>query len=161
MDNVQKWLTIAVVGAAFSFCVACAGGSPSASNIPLYTMRMEQASSNMNFLPAEQNTFTYTTEPGCILTSSVAGWCGAAQPATGVSTCSDTTCLTYWPTCSTCSGDTCEVTCVTCEDTCDSTCAGYTCESTCGEPTCQTCGSTCVGPTCVQVTCVPSTCYGC
>lgn len=163
MDNLQKWLTRAAVGAALAFCVtvACAGSLPSAPPIPLYTLRMEQASSSMNFLPTEHHPFTYTTEPGWVVTSPVEGWCGVIQPETGVSTCSDTTCLTYWPTCSTCSGYTCEEICSTCEDTCDHTCAGYTCEGTCGELTCQTCGSTCVGPTCVQITCVPSTCYGC
>lgn len=114
----------------------------SLSDTPLYTYRMEQASSEMGFLPAKMNEFTYNTEKGFELVFIVAGCCD-------VEPCGDTW---YW----TCSTSTCyRSTCggVTCWNSCE----GHTCQSVCG--TCyQSCGGTC--DTCGESpwTCTYSTC---
>lgn len=133
-----------------------------AAHTPLYTVRMEQASSKMNFLPTERSNFVYTTEEGCNLDFNAVGCCNSAKLLDTVDTC----CLTT--PCVTCNGDTCSVTCpATCPNTCPNTC--YTCPYTCNQPTCvgdtcedPTCG-TCVpgGPTCVYNTCTPTKCARC
>lgn len=162
MNSKQKLMSYIVV-IAVSALLAVTAVTASAwrpSHTPLYTMRMEQASSEMNFLSTARNSFAYTTGRGYELNCNVAGYCGAG-PAGEVSVsgpCIQTECYTCWPTCvSTCS------TCVsTCPSTCSSTC-GNTCGNTCDDSTCgntcpNTCGSTC-GNTCPS-TCV-STCVTC
>ncbi len=135
---------------------------------PLYTFRMEQASSKMNFLSTPASAFMYTTEKGYTLNSSAAGCCNVLLD-TGVWTC-------YY---STCGGETCILTCPvschgtcndpTCPDTCNPTCNVPTCPNTCGdthqytcstcEETCEhTCPLTCDDPTCLE-TCSGFTCY--
>lgn len=141
----RKKVSLAVLSIAIgSLAVAYVAASSQILNTPLYTFRMEQQSSEMNFLPTEMNTFTYTAERGCNLTYGVVGWCGVNPLSTSpASTCN--------PSCF----DTCEDTCEwTCFDTC-----GRTCPSTCDDPTCvlftcgithwETCPSTCDDPTCV------------
>lgn len=100
---------------------------------PLFTLRMEQQSHEMNFLPTEINEFTYTAEMGHTL-SYDAGCCNVSpldiEPTNEQNLCEytvDTSCP-----------DTCLSTCPdTCVDTCPSTCQGNTCEgSTCGDPPC-------------------------
>ena len=59
---------IAVIGAALALAVTCVTASTSLCNTPLYTFRIEQASSKMNFLPTAMNEFTSTTEKGYNLT---------------------------------------------------------------------------------------------
>lgn len=107
------------------------------SYTPLYMVRMEQASSRMNFMPAEVNEFAYAAGAGYTLNYDVQGCCGGITPDTWTfgSTC-DGTCTE--PTCA----DTCRLTCddPTCEDTCPATCP-LTCD-TCTS-TCTTCGGTC------------------
>ena len=114
-------------------------------NTPLYTVRMEQASSRMNFLPYAVNTFTYTTEGGYTLDYGVTGCCTTVRPFATYNSCEPDTCdetcpVTCW---STCDDPTCPSTCA---DTCPYTCDDYTCSSTCEETcpnTCDTCWNTC------------------
>ncbi len=137
-----------------SLAVACVTASPWITNTPLYTVRMEQQSSEMNFLPTAVNGFTYTTGNGYTLNCAVAGSCNSARLLLTGNTCWDSCGGTCEYTCwETCDGQTCEGTCsVTCESTCPSTCAS-TCPNTCDGPTCEsTCGNTCEG-TCYGRTC--------
>ncbi len=128
----RKW-SLAVIGAAVTLLAVTCVTAASWSDTPLYTLRMEQASSEMNFLPVERSGFTYTAEKGCSLDYDGAGCC-FVKPLEEP---------TYWETCSTCEstceGGTCEGTCYS---TCPNTCA--TCEPTCEQNTCwNTCDSTC------------------
>ncbi len=186
----QKWaLTAAVLlGAAFLFAAGIAAESPKGSTSPLFAFRMEQVSSEMNFLPLEKNSFVYNTEKGCQIGSSPS--CGNCSnvgaifityKATCWYTCDGTcgytcvhTCNTCWYTCDGTCSPTCLRTCNTCWYTCDGTCmftclgtcntCWYTCDGTCSPTclrTCNTCWWTCDGtcsPTCV-ITC-GSTCLG-
>jgi hypothetical protein len=116
-------------------------------NTPLYTIRMEQSSSNLNFLPAEVKNFTYSAERGYNFGyDAERGYCSYAEPLAtitsfGCNTC-EPECLPseYSTCCSTC-GYTCVSTCSTCVSTCSSTCVN----------TCRTCVGTCpntCAPTC-------------
>ncbi len=108
---------------------------------PLHTMRMEQASSEMNFLPTAVNEFTYTTEKGNNLNYGLPRKYGDVVPC-------DT-----WQQPYTCIYSTCEDTCETCDaPTCPDTC-GYTCDD-------PTCGGTCDDPTCYVTSCGEKTCSG-
>lgn len=125
--------------------VACVTASSLAAHTPLYTVRMEQVSNEMHFLPTVMNEFTYTAESGYTLGFNVSGGGGAVVRGT------DATCH---PSCSTCP--------ITCEQTCPNTCIP-TCPYTCDDPTCPytcpvTCPVTCDGPTCPP-TCDDPTCY--
>ena len=170
--------------AVLGFCaVAAVTANPQVkSNTPLYTYRMEQASSGMSFLPTEKNDFTYTTEPGYTLDYTVTLTAGSSTPQTTVPMQN-----TQWITCETCgfTCDTCINTCQTCYctcwDTCRCTCQGITCDfitcdftciftcdtcfDTCFDTCWDTCFDTCFGtcfitcdPTCVDPTC-EHTCY--
>lgn len=109
----DRKMSLAVTSVAVVLLVATTvTASPSRINTPLFTFRMEQSSSKMNFLPTEMNTFTYTTESGYGLNSDILGCCGA-----------DPLIMTFQYTCEF--YDTCE--------TCISTCA-YTCNPTCTSP---------------------------
>jgi hypothetical protein len=155
------------------FTVMFATATSLMADTPLYTFRMEQASSKMNFLPTETSSFTYTAEIGCTVTYAVERYCGFAMPL--MTTPYDTLCETCGPetcdTCQTCE-ETCEETCYpTCQNTCwqtcnDPTCPGTcpvtcsTCNPTCTEPTCPTtCWDTCSFSTCAYSTCPYSTCF--
>ncbi len=159
----------AVMGfVAVLFAAVFTAASSWTTNTPLYTMRMEQQSSKMSFLPTEVNGFTYTTGNGYTLNTCAAGYCGVVPLGTDATchpTCMGNTCETCTPTCpwtcwNTCDDPTCPSTCpVTCE-TCE-TCTG----ETCNEPTCPTtcwwtCSfSTCPYSSCAYSTCAYSTCY--
>jgi hypothetical protein len=137
--------------------VACVTASSLAAHTPLYTVRMEQVSSEMHFLPTVMNAFTYTAESGYTLGFNVSGGGGAVVRGT------DATCH---PSCSTCPitcEQTCPNTCIpTCPYTCDDPTCPYTCPQTCDDPTCPyTCeGPTCSGPTC-YVSCGGTCDYTC
>ncbi|KYK30038.1 MAG: hypothetical protein HXS48_26870 [Theionarchaea archaeon] len=122
----NKKLYILVIGAAMvALAVACVSAS-SSSNTPLYILRMEQQSSKMNFLPTAVNSFSYTTENGCILDSCVTGYCGAILMGT------DATCHTCIDTCADTCWNTCPYTVCTCYSSCYGSCVptcSYTCAS--------------------------------
>lgn len=143
----DRKISLAVTSVAAVLLVATTvTASPSRTNTPLFTFRMEQSSSKMSFLPTELNTFAYTTENGYRLNYDILECCGA-----------DPLIMTFQYTCefyNTC--DTCMSTCLfTCNPTCTSphTCKyGGTC-STCTS-TCSTCNPTCTDLwTCYQTGC--------
>lgn len=108
--------------------VTTATASPLTVKTPLYTVRMEQASNKMNFLPTEMNGFTYTAEKGYTMNYDILE-CYCAEPliVTWQPTCE------FYPTCDTC--ETC-VTCGTCyPDTCPWT-KWINCRNTQVYPTC-------------------------
>ncbi|MBU7029879.1 MAG: hypothetical protein HXS48_23290 [Theionarchaea archaeon] len=133
----KKKVFLAVMSVVAVACVVVlATASSLLADTPLYTLRMEQASSEMNFLPTEMNGFTYTAENGYTLNHEVSGYCSsAALLDTGVWTCEPNTHEWTCKTCDTClTCDTCfhcetQNTCDTC-DTCTYTCAS-TCKATC------------------------------
>ena len=138
MDRKKVLITVASIAMA-SLAITAVTASSLALNTPLYTLRMEQASSKMNFLPTAMNKFAYTTENGYNLDyEALVGYCGAV-PLGSLYTCEVTcpyvTCVVG--TCSSCSGYTCDAT--SCQPTC-----WYTCEWTCNQWTCP--GFTCDGP---------------
>jgi hypothetical protein len=153
----QKMLIGSISAAVILFAAAAATAHSWAASTPLYTFRMEQASSKMSFLPTTVNGFDYTTEKGYTLDCDT-GSCYTINGVifgTGYYTCPDDTCehcLTYSP------AVTCEDTCITCpptsEDTCPPTC-GDTCPPTCPE----TCPNTCQGYTCEDTLCYVTCCY--
>ena len=144
----QKWALMVLSAAVVSLVISTVAASPGESNTPLYTVRMEQASSAMNFLPTEKNSFTYTTEPGYTLeyngAQDVYGMQYLYYPPTNLMyyTCLGLTCYFSCNQEQTCFGygtclDTCNYTCVTClYYSCGGTCL------TCGDIclTCFTCG---------------------
>ena len=125
---------------------AVAVTASSSISTPLYTMRMEQVSSKMGFLPTQMNGFVYSAENGSIVNYNVLTSCFAAPLAPtngGGETC--------WPQC-----DTSQPTCSTCDETCSNTCPAtcpYTCPNTCIS-TCQATCVTCIWPTCDYFTCL-------
>lgn len=162
MDRKQKMI-IAAVSVVAVILVVTGVTASSLQITPLNTVRMEQASSKMSFLPTSVNEFTYSAENGYILSYDTTGCCSVEPLApTGqeIETCWPE-CTTTEPTCpSTCEGDTCQGTCSTCSTcqgqgyTCDQTSCQYTCESTCGVSCGGTCSSTCEqNPTCGASTC--------
>ena len=133
----RKFSIVAVATLAVFLAVAAVTAKISTQSTPLYTVRMEQISSRMNFLPTAANGFTYIAEEGYNL--NYPGCCGIIptdiKPTNEQRPCEFTvdtcplTCLDTCPnTCSTCS--TCLVE--TCPSTCSPTCSG----STCGDPPC-------------------------
>ena len=153
----NKKMSVAVMGAvAVSVVVVFVSASPLMADTPLYTLRMEQHSSKMSFLPTAVNGFTYITEGGHTVSCDVAGYCGGVLRGT------DATCH---PTCDgwTCDQTGCQSTCdETCPNTCSATCPA-TCPNTCS--TCQgqgfTCDDTSCQDTCEQGTCSPTCPYTC
>lgn len=140
-DHINKKVLASIIGGALVLlAVACVTASSFKAYTPLYVLRMEQASSEMNFLPTTVNDFLYSAENGVTVNCSVSGYCSVLPMGT------DATCH---PSCQTCA-QTCPVTCYdTCPYTCLYTCnditCGYTCPCTCDDPTCP---YTCEGPTC-------------
>lgn len=139
----KKKMSLAVVSAiAVSCVIVVATASSLMADTPLYTLRMEQASSKMSFLATEMNGFTYTAENEYTLNQEVSGCCGSITLDTGVWTCEPNTHEMSCKTCDSCiTCDTCfhcvtQDTCDTC-DTCDYTCVN-TCPATCPF-TCLTC----------------------
>lgn len=119
----RKKMSLAVIGVAIaSLAVAAVTANSWTLYTPLYTMRMEQASNKMNFLPTEMNTFTYNTEKGYNLNYGTLRNSEDKPFYTFQTpwTCVFSTCV-Y--TCTTCDGPTCPVTCsYTCPDTFFCTC---------------------------------------
>lgn len=114
----RQIILIAVASAVLlSLAVACVTAGTWTSSTPLFTLRMEQASSEMNFLPRSAAGFTYTTGNGYTLGYCASG-CKGAVPLAPV---------TY----NTCQEETCD------EPTCYNTCPGVCYTTT---PTCQSCG---------------------
>lgn len=163
----ERKMLIIVCIVAVSLAASVAAHPRYQSDTPLYTIRMEQASSEMNFLPTQMTTFTYNAEKGYELSYDIAGFCSAepladtGEPITCDPLCKESieTCPTNEYTCpntcewtcfmSTCPQNTCSWTCYTCPE--------YTCNPTCRNPyTCHlsTCVFTC-NPTCIH----PRTCY--
>lgn len=105
---------IAVIGMAIiSLFAAAANATSPASHTPLYTFRMEQKSSQMNFLTTEMNSFTYGAEKDYNLNYDILGCCNVIPLATVPIT-------------------QCESTCpITCEETCEESCGGPETCSTC------------------------------
>ena len=122
----NKLVSIGVIGIVIVSLAVAVTATSLGSNTPLYTVRMEQASSKMNFLPTEMNEFTYTAEKGYTIDYDLqADYDYSVLPLGG-------------PTCQH-----------TCPYTCSLTCPNGICQDkTCGHPICQpTCGYTC------EVTC--------
>lgn len=143
--DVKMKSAVAIISIALVLCVATlVAASSRTQNTPLYTYRMEQASSEMNFYPIERNLFIYTTEKGYKFGYSFSGRvCGYIRPfgETGEPETCD-------PLCEDTSQSTCWDTCGTCDYTCSATCDGPTCEGTCDEPTCGNTCTTCVNKSC-------------
>lgn len=170
--NKKQIIVVAVVSAAFAVCaVAVTAGSVTAYS-PLYVVRMQQQSSEMNFSPTKMSEFTYNTEHGFTVNCYAADHCSADLLFTAPG---ETFCATCFPECSTskytCQGkitccitcffQSCLGTCYTCPGqgyTCDETSCQDTCEGTCDEPTCpSTCWETC--PNTCWETCDDLTCF--
>jgi hypothetical protein len=164
----RKNMILIAGSAALAVCaVVFVTAASQASATPLFTVRMEQVSSKMNFLPTEINGFTYDTEKGYTVTFGINKYCSSDPSETIL----DDTCMTMCGTCpfsclescfETCdTWPSCPVTCDTCTSNCNPTCYGPTCPQTC-EPTCETptCPHTCYETceTCDDPTC-PYTCY--
>ena len=141
----------AVICVGFIGCIATVTAT-ALPNTPLYSIRMEQHSNKMGFLPTTVNGFCYTTENGCTVDSSGFSDCEPAPVPTGF----PETCIT----CTT-SESTCEETCPdTCYDTCPTACSTFppTCMDTCPDTCWETC-ITCEGETCPATCC--NTCDTC
>ena len=139
----KRKLSIAVISVTAILAVALVTATPLASKTPLYTYRMESASSKMNFLPTTMNSFIYTAEKGYTVYNNLeCSECGGgASP--------------LFLTCNTCDLDLCDETiCATCPATCPYTCGGgSTCSSTCPATCPATCPITCSGETCSDTSC--------
>lgn len=126
-----------VLTAAIGITVLLLAVSVTASSLtstPLYTIRMEQQSSKMNFLPTTVTGFTYAAAQGYTVTYEYTGYLHELDdiPTTPICTGSQPTC---WKTCLNTCQDTCNTcsTCLveTCPDTCPFTCSGSTCNPPC------------------------------
>lgn len=165
-----KWKMLGVVLSTASVLLVATTimASSWTQNTPLYAFRMQQMSSEMNFLPTAVSGFVYTAYGGCILNcdalgehcstgyggvpadESVEEACQGPETLNGGETCSYTICSTCENTCITCAGQetcdggptcelTCPRTCLTCYETCRITCF-YPCPATTDtcDPTCNT-----------------------
>lgn len=140
--NERRKLLVAVMSIVTVFlAVAFVTASPRSFNTPLYTFRMEQQSSEMNFLPGTMNTFIYTTEKGYTLDQDASGdWYSGFHWFLA----SEISCPTAI-TCESCS--TCD-SCLICPTDINCPTEGSTCEPTeCGPNTCYEtqCDRTCYG----------------
>ena len=127
MDK-RKMLLAAISIAALLLAVSVVTANPGTkSNTPLFIYRMEQHSSDKNFLPTETNTFAYAAEKGFNLNYEATRHIEDAEPLAD--------CSYYSTTCHN-----------TCPNTCDSTCPW-----TCGNTHWYSCRGTC--DTCVTKPC--------
>ena len=143
----RTWIFLAVlsIGVVLFAITTVTATALTPADTPLYTVRMEKASSGMHFSPAK-TTFSYEADKGHNVNYDVSGnQCNseAVETATEcvisciIGTCCDTCECTCVYSCSTCVS-TCSSTCVsTCSSTCVNTCV--TCVNTCPE----TCAATC------------------
>jgi hypothetical protein len=108
MDR-KRVLPVVITAALLSLMVTIVTASSSISYTPLYSLRMEQASSEKNFLPTSINNFTYAAENGYTLNYDISEGCYGITPliVTWQPTCE------FYNTCETCSGglNTCPNTC--------------------------------------------------
>lgn len=115
MENNRRWMFI-VVSALISLSIAVVTAIPgTTSTTPLYTYRIEQESSEMNFLPTPINEFTYTIENKYTLNYEVESYIDE-EPCETQATCFETcTHLTWaqYPTCAV----TCGLSCAWCYNT--------------------------------------------
>lgn len=140
MNKNQMWISTAIVSMAIMSLAVGAAANPQKQSItPLYTYRMQQASSSMNFLPMEKNDFIYTAEKGCELQYILEG----SSDTVGAGNVNDYT--WYWTLDCTCQWMW--------------TCYEWTCwPQTCGyQMTCNV-NWTCQYMTCGRWTCWPWTC---
>ena len=120
--NIGLKIPAAIIGIVVAtLLVSTAMASPQITDTPLYTYRMEQESSRMNFLATERNTFSYTAESGYELNyDTIGGWvfirrieivsCGGYVCFFAVAcTYEGGTCY-YLLTCNTCNPPTCSPT---------------------------------------------------
>ena len=144
--NKKQMSLVVICAVAVSLAVTAVTASPLITNTPLYTIRMEQLSNKMHFLPTLVNNFTYTAESGYNLNfDAPVEYCSTAEPLDH--------CTNY--------ATTCDVTCEpTCPGTAPCTCGGYTCDQTSCQDTCGT-GETCDPTSCDQDTCYVPTCITC
>ena len=123
----RKMLVVTCIAVVFLAASVTAHASYQ-SDTPLYTIRMEQASSKMHFLPTEMTAFTYTAYKGCTIKYDITVENTNTTPdgTWFYNTCIHNTCT--WPTCKwlTCDFFTCNY----------KTCGGDTCYLTCGKNTC-------------------------
>ncbi|MBU6997570.1 MAG: hypothetical protein HXS41_08590 [Theionarchaea archaeon] len=160
IDKKQKLGIVVILAVLVFSTVTFTAADFSTFFTPLYTVRMEQASSKMNFLSTPVNEFTYSTEGGQTFGYHITGrtcacW-GDQTPQLPLTcnTCDDYYCEepTHCGTCVTCYStcqDTCPNTCSTC-----STCSGSTCEpATCPWTQWPYCAETLSWPTCYWATC--------
>ena len=160
MIYMNKKVSLVVVGAVIVCATVFSIAGSVMAHTPLYILRMEQASSKMNFLPTAVNGFTYTTESGYTVGHNVTGrYCGGVNPlaTSPASTCD--------PSCTDTCEETCPWTCYeTCPNTCNPTCTSPTCPDTCPN-TCDTCPvNTCpvtCEPTCEEFSCQKTCTYTC
>ena len=140
----RKVIVVAATSVVLAVLVVTAVTAYLPCSTPLYTVRMEQVSHKMGFLPTAMNQFTYTAEHGYTLHWDVVEYCGADLFASVKFCTIPITC--HWTCENTCDDPTCPLTCpATCWRTCD-TCEGqgYTCDDTSCQETCYTCsGLTC------------------
>lgn len=135
----DRKISLAVIGVVAVSCVVPFVTASSLTSTPLFTLRMEQMSSEKNFLPTEKNEFTYTSEKGFTLGYEISGYSGGVNPLmTEGSTCNPTCNVKTCITCLTC--ESC-FHCVTVNPTCDDLTCQRTCNPTCDEQTCN--GITC------------------
>lgn len=137
----NKKMSLLVASIALVGITALSIAGSMTAHAPLYTLRMEQVSNKMGFLPTEMNGFTYTAESGHTLNWAAAGCCSDVKPL------STSPGSTY---CESCIPETCEESCEwTCFETCPYTCStcqgqGHTCDNTSCQATCwDTCWYTC------------------
>jgi hypothetical protein len=95
----KKWVSIGIGIVIVSLTIAVAAANSPAFSTPLYTVRMEQASSQMSFLPTEMNNFTYTTEKGYTVNYDILARCDYAGLSFGGFTCPETCPYTCEQTC--------------------------------------------------------------
>ena len=128
----RKMLVVTCI-AVVSLAASVTAHSSYQSDTPLYTVRMEQACSEMHFLPTATTAFTYTALQGCTLDYDI-------QKVENTDTTPNATWYNltycyftcYWRTCryNTCNYPTCK----------RYTCEFITCEYyTCYWPTCKEC----------------------
>jgi hypothetical protein len=117
----KKRISLGIIACASVLAIACVTANTLTVDTPLYTYRMEQVSSQMNFLPVEANGFNYNSQNCCLLSYST----GCTVPLDIPTT---------FP---------CKPTEETCLNSCGGTCS-YTCKVTECESCSFTCGSTCI-----------------
>lgn len=122
-DNMKKTQKILIASSISLVFLVITGvyASSGVTHTPLHTIRMEQVSSDMNFLPVEMNDFTYTTGQGCTIV------CDTGQSSNGAYLFDTGTCCMV-----TCDFVTCELPCHTDIESCNLiTCNFVTCVLPC------------------------------